>query len=156
MKTTLLEKQTILQRRLPDPSTDYKLRFLVHYDGGLAALAALKAAIRMAAPGTEIVALSCIPVPRSHPVDMLIPNSELRAKAILAAAVANAAMHGVSIRTEIIQCHSLKQALIERANRGGANVMFLGVEHADLADETDPLADYVLRHAKSKVVVVQR
>src|SRR5436309_6991055 len=112
MKTITLGKPRIYEPSLPAVTVSQPGHFLVYYDGSAAALAALKTAISLAERGTAITAISFVSVPRSQPLNMTLPHLETRAKVVLAAAVANAALFGIEIGTEIIQCHAIGPALV--------------------------------------------
>lgn len=155
MKTNLFHKFAGSAARESFESSAPAPHYLVYYDGSLAALAALKAAIRMAEPGTDLTALSFVARPGDGLPERAARDLEQRAQAAAAAAVANAELGGVRIKTEIAHCRAVGPELIRRAGRDEASVIFLGVDHDDGSNAVNPLADYVLRHAPSQVVVVR-
>lgn len=129
---------------LPSPSV------LVYYDGGLASMAALQAACEDM-PKTRIVAVYVEMVP-------LVPNAvaarqqdAFAGKAILAAAMVNAATYGSRIETLCLETHTRGEALAQLAADCGDSTIYLGVDSA----HPDWLADYLQAHAPANLVLVQ-
>ncbi len=147
MRTTKLDN---LQVRPPLPATDQKQSpcFMVYYDGGRASIAALNSALDLQERNTVILAVAC-ELSRRHPLHL-----KNRAEVALAGAVTNAARRGVSIRTRVLTGHDLGRALVECAAEYGADIIFWGIERAEVEKGLNRAAEYVLKFAPSKVVLV--
>jgi nucleotide-binding universal stress UspA family protein len=126
------------------------LCFLVYYDGDTASTAALNSALDLMEPNTVIIALACAPTsPRAA-----TSNPMLHATSALAHAARSAAQRGVAIRTELLECDDLGPALVEHASVYGADIIFWGVARAEVESGLNPAAEYILKFAPSKVVLV--
>ncbi len=124
--------------------------FLIYFDGGAASLAALNSALDLAGLSTLVITVACVPLSRPPPVS----SSKLSLEASLALAVKNAARRGVSIRTEALQCDDLGRALVDCAARFNADIIFWGVERAEVESGLNRAAEYVMKFASAKVVLV--
>lgn len=123
---------------------------LVYYDGGLPSLAALRKACAEVKTGTRIVAVYLDMVP-------LIPETAAQrndrvfiGKAILAAAMVNAAMYASQVELLCLEAHTRGLALVQLATECGDSTIYMGTD----PEHPDWLTDYLLANAPSNVVLV--
>ncbi len=136
------------------PPRKFAPHYLVYYDGGPAALAALREACEMAKPGTRITALFMETVPLEQELSENPRLNTMRSQAILAAAIVNARLHHVEIETLGIACHTKGAAMVSLAAKQHNTVVFLGVMEKQLQGQLDAFTEYVLAFAPCKVVLV--
>ncbi len=128
--------------------------FLVHYDGGMASVAALNSALDLMDLNTEVIAVTPVLLAPREPLAASNLDLEIRAKGALAAAMTNAALRGVEITTKIVECNDPGRAMVEEARVHNASLVFWGVERAEVELGLNPSVQYVLKYAPSKVVLV--
>lgn len=122
---------------------------LVYYDGEMTSVAALRAACAECKPGMRIVAVYLDMLP-------MIPESKgkgqdrvFMAKAVLAAAVVNAATYGFEIETLSLETYRRGMALVKLAADCGDSAIYIGVDE----EHPDWLADYLAENAANVVRV---
>jgi hypothetical protein len=138
----------------PEPNSNRAHCFLVYYDGGMASAAALKSAMDLSLPNTVIVAEACVPGPQLQARGEPRRRLQSSAEAVLAGAVLHAARRGISIRTETIECQDSGRALVQCAEDYRADIIFWGIERTEAERGLNRAAEYVLKFAPSKVVLV--
>lgn len=97
-----------------------------------------------------------IKVPMDFPLDRELPEAEARARASIEEAKSLGAEHGVDIEGEIVRARSLGEAIVDLAERSGADLVLLGSAPRWRRQSRffSPTVDYVLRNAPSQVMVV--
>lgn len=128
--------------------------FLVHYDGGMASVAALNSALDLMDLNTEVIAVTPLLILPTQRLDAPNLDLEIHARAALAGATTKAALRGVEIVTKIVECSDPGRAMVEEARAQNAALVFWGVERAEVESGLNPSVQYVLKHAPSKVVLV--
>jgi APA family basic amino acid/polyamine antiporter len=108
--------------------------------------------------GAKIVALSVLEVPLELPLDAALPALEAEANSELDEAVAIGDSYGVKVVDRLVRSRSAATAIVEEAERRGAEIIVVGAarrvlvgSHARVFGRT---VDYVLKHAPCRVMVV--
>ena len=117
----------------------------------------LATAIKLAEEeGARVYALHVIRVPMELPLDAEMIDAEERAEASLAEAKLLAAEHGVEVEGEIVRARSIGEAIVEHAEKVGADLIVLGSAPRWRRQSRffSPTVDYVLRRAPCEVMVV--
>jgi APA family basic amino acid/polyamine antiporter len=117
----------------------------------------LATAIKLAEEeGARVYALHVIRVPMEFPLDAEMIDAEERAEASLAEAKLLAAEHGVEVEGEIVRARSIGEAIVEHAEKAGADLIVLGSAPRWRRQSRffSPTVDYVLRRAPCEVMVV--
>jgi basic amino acid/polyamine antiporter, APA family len=120
---------------------------------------ALVAAARLAAERrSRVVVVAVLEVPLELPIDASLPDVEARAEAVLDSAQAFLESYGVRGLTRLVRARSAGPAIVEEADRRGAELIVLGtprkervVRHGRVFGRT---VDYVLRTSPARVLVV--
>ncbi len=122
--------------------------FVVYIDGGAPGAAALNSALDLVDPDTALVAVAWSPAsPTGH-------SRRLNTQRALRAAQNAAARRGVAIETRLLEADSLGAGLVECASAYGAEIIFWGVRRSNAGTGLDREAEYVLKCASAKVVLV--
>jgi APA family basic amino acid/polyamine antiporter len=161
--TRLSRQQSIFGRVLPAepdlvPAEEgvYE-RILVPMKLGLIGEEVLATAIKLAEErGCALFVINVISVPLDRPIDAAMDDAEERAEASLAEAKLLAAEHGVTVEAEIVRARSIGEAIVEEstAHRSDLIVMGSAPRWRRQARFFSPTVDYVLRHARSEVMVI--
>ena len=106
--------------------------------------------------GASVEALHVIRVPMELPIDAELVDEEERAEASLAEAKLLGADHGVEVIGETVRARSIGQAIVEEAERSGADLIVLGSAPRWRRQSRffSPTVEYVLKKAPCEVVVV--
>jgi APA family basic amino acid/polyamine antiporter len=119
---------------------------------------ALVAAARLAAErGSRIAIMHVLEVPLDLRLDAPLPDREREADAILDEAQALVESYGVRAVTRLIRARTAGPAIVEEAERRGAELVVLGAPRARRRGGKGVFGktvDYVLRHSPSRVLVV--
>jgi APA family basic amino acid/polyamine antiporter len=141
----------------PSLSIDYRM-ILVPVLRTAESEEALVAAARLATERrARVVVVAVLEVPLELPIDASLPEEE-RAEAVLDSAQAYLESYGVRGLTRLVRARSAGPAIVEEAERRGAELIVLGaprkehaVRHGRVFGRT---VDYVLRTSPSRVLVV--
>jgi APA family basic amino acid/polyamine antiporter len=106
--------------------------------------------------GAAVEALHVIRVPLDKPLDAELVEEEERAEASIAEAKLLGADHGVTVEGAIVRARSIGQAIVEEAERVGADLIVLGSSPRWRRQSRffSPTVDYVLRKASAEVLIV--
>src|SRR2546423_5923942 len=106
--------------------------------------------------GAEVEALYVIRVPLDTAIDAELDLEEERAAASLAEAQLLGADHGVQVRGESVRSRSIGEAIVNEAERSGADLIVLGSAPRWRRQTRffSPTVEYVLRKAPCEVLVV--
>jgi nucleotide-binding universal stress UspA family protein len=106
--------------------------------------------------GAAVEALHVIRVPLDLPLDAELADEEEQAEASLAEAKLLGADHGVPIEGRTVRARSIGQAIVEEAERSGADLIVLGSSPRWRRQSRffSPTVDYVLKKAPSEVLIV--
>jgi nucleotide-binding universal stress UspA family protein len=118
---------------------------------------ALATAIKLAEErGAEIDVLHVIRVPMSLPLDARLDEEETRAEDAIADAREIAEEHGVEVQARIVRARALSEAIVEDAERHGADLIVLGsaARWRRGSRLLSPTVNEVLRRAACEVMVV--
>jgi APA family basic amino acid/polyamine antiporter len=114
-------------------------------------------ALKLAAEGrTRLVALYPIEVPLSRSMSDPVPEDQLaEAERQLLEAAALGREYGVEVVTRIVRARNVGAAIVEEANRRGAEVIVIPTGQRERAGERlfGRVADHVLRNARCRVMV---
>jgi APA family basic amino acid/polyamine antiporter len=152
-----LTKTVFAEAKQRGPSIEIEYRTIVlHVTDASVADEMTATALRLAAERrARVVALYAIEVPASRPLNEIAPEDEARAHVQLGEAEALGQLYGVSVVSRLVRTRNAGRALVEEAERRGSEVIVLGSpgrspRSARLFGST---VDYVLRHARCKVMV---
>jgi basic amino acid/polyamine antiporter, APA family len=107
--------------------------------------------------GARIEAITVVPVPRERALDAeLPPDVAERAAASLAEARALGEENGVPVHADAVHARSIGHAIVEEAERRGADLIVLGSSPRWRRQSRffSPTVDHVLQHAPCEVLVV--
>ena len=106
--------------------------------------------------GAEVEALHVIRVPLDTAIDAELDLEEESAAASLAEAQLLGADHGVQVRGETVRARSIGEAIVNEAERSGADLIVLGSAPRWRRQSRffSPTVEYVLRKAPCEVLVV--
>jgi basic amino acid/polyamine antiporter, APA family len=95
-------------------------------------------------------------VPMSLPLDAELLDEEERASASLIDAKLLAGEHGVEIETDVVRARALGEAIVDKAEEIGADLIVMGSAPRWRRQSRffSPTVDYVLRRAPSEVMVL--
>jgi APA family basic amino acid/polyamine antiporter len=115
---------------------------------------AIDLAARLAADrGATIIALRVIVVPMELPTDAPMPEQEEEADRLLDEARLTAETYGVSMVDRLVRSRNAGRAIVEEAERRGAEIIVLGAPRGRHRQIFGRTVDYVLKHAPSRVMV---
>jgi basic amino acid/polyamine antiporter, APA family len=117
----------------------------------------LATAVRLAEERSSTVSvLYVLRVPLDRPLDAELPDEERRAAESIAEIDALAAEHKLTIDASIVRARALGEAIVEEANRRGADLIVMGSAPRWRRQSRffSPTVDYVLRKASCEVMVV--
>ena len=103
----------------------------------------------------RVVAVYTLEVPASRALSQIAPEDEARANQQLAEAEALGQLYGVQVISRLVRTRNAGRALVEEAERRGSEIIVLGSpgRSARSARLFGSTVDYVLRHARCKVMV---
>jgi APA family basic amino acid/polyamine antiporter len=103
-----------------------------------------------------VEALYVIKVPLEKPLDAPMEEQEERAEASIAEAKLLGADHGVEVRGRVIRARAIGEAIVEEAQRVGADLIVLGSSPRWRRQSRffSPTVDYVLKKAPCEVLIV--
>jgi APA family basic amino acid/polyamine antiporter len=106
--------------------------------------------------GASVEALHVIRVPLELPLDAELADEEERAEASIAEAKLLGADHGVTVDGQVVRARSIGQAIVEEAEKGGADLIVLGSAPRWRRQSRffSPTVEYVLKKAPSEVLIV--
>jgi APA family basic amino acid/polyamine antiporter len=107
--------------------------------------------------GAEIEAITVVRVPRAFPIEGQLPSDVAeRADAALEEARALGADNDVEVRTDIVRARSIGHAIVDEAERRGADLIVLGSSPRWRRQSRffSPTVDHVLKNATCEVLVV--
>ena len=113
-------------------------------------------ALRLASESRgSLVVMYPIEVPLSLPMSAPMEQQTLEAEGQLREAAALGREYGVDVVTRIVRTRNIGQAIVEEAERRGAEIIVLGARDRTRPGQRlfGPRVDYVLRHAHCRVMV---
>ncbi len=113
-------------------------------------------ALKLAAEShTSLVVIYPIEVPLSQPISSPMEAETAEAERELKEAAALGREYGVRVITRIVRTRNVGEAIVEEADRRGSEIIVIGAGLRPRAGQRmlGPKVDYVLRHAKCRVMV---
>jgi APA family basic amino acid/polyamine antiporter len=106
--------------------------------------------------GADVEALHVIRVPLELPLDAELMDQEESAEASIAEAKLLGADHGVNVEGRTVRARSIGQAIVEEAQRSGADLIVLGSAPRWRRQSRffSPTVEYVLKKAPGEVLIV--
>ncbi len=138
------------------PQTEFS-SILVPMKLGLIGEEMIATAVKLAQErGADVEALHVIRVPLDRPLEIEVGDEDERAVASLAEAQLLGADHGVQVRGETVRARSIGEAIVQEAERSGADLIVLGSAPRWRRQSRffSPTVEYVLRKAPCEVLVV--
>ena len=152
----LLEKVEAPDEHPVEPQATFT-RILVPMKLGVIGEEMLATAVKLAEEhGAEVQALHVIRVPLDLPLDAPMLDKERQAEESLAEAKLLGADHGVEVEGATVRARAIGQAIVERTNAVGADLIVLGSSPRWRRQSRffSPTVDYVLRKAPCEVLIV--
>ena len=132
-------------------------RILVPMKLGIIGEEMLATAVKLASEHeAEVQALHVIRVPLEQPIDAPLVEEQARAEASLEEAKLLGAENGVTVEGTTVRARAIGQAIVDRANEVGADLIVLGSSPRWRRQSRffSPTVDYVLRKAPCEVLIV--
>jgi APA family basic amino acid/polyamine antiporter len=152
-----LTKTVFADTKVRGPAIEIEYRTVVlHVTDARVADEMTATALRLASERrARVVALYTLEVPTSRPLSQIAPEDEQRANEQLAEAEALGQLYGVQVISRLVRTRNAGRALVEEAERRGSEIIVLGSpgRSARSARLFGTTVDYVLRHARCKVMV---
>ena len=152
-----LTKTVFADTKVRGPAIEIEYRTIVlHVTDARVADEMTATALRLASERrARVVAVYTLEVPASRPLTQIAPEDEARANEQLAEAEALGQLYGVQVISRLVRTRNAGRALVEEADRRGSEIIVLGSpgRSARSARLFGSTVDYVLRHARCKVMV---
>ena len=132
--------------------------FLVPIDGTEAAYGALAVACQTASKTkASVTAIYVIEVARALPLNANLTTEEQHGEEMLEQADTLAAVHNVSLQSELFQARQTGHVIVDEAIDRGVGAIVIGVPYRRPFGrfELGPIAEYVLEHAPGYVWLVR-
>jgi APA family basic amino acid/polyamine antiporter len=127
---------------------------LVPIFGGDVSARALSAAAKLIGEGGVVYAVFVLPVPSQLSLDEGLEEEEAQGRAALESARIQARRAGIKIHTGLIRTRNPGSALVEQAERVGADVVYWSTIHAPSGDRgIGPTAAYLLAKRPCRVII---
>jgi APA family basic amino acid/polyamine antiporter len=115
---------------------------------------ALTSAARLVGPDAQIEALYVIPVPSQLAIDAGLDAEEATGKAVLEAARMRGRQAGLRVVTQLVRTRNPGAAIVEEAQRRGAEIVYLATAHAPPSERAlGPTATYLLARRPCRIVI---
>lgn len=115
---------------------------------------AIRTAAKLVGEHAEVDAIYVMRVPRHLSLDSPMEAEEQQAISVLEAARLLGRRVGLRVHTRLIRTRSPGAAIVEEAERTGAEIIYLGTAHAPPSERAlGPTATYLLAHRPCRVVI---
>jgi APA family basic amino acid/polyamine antiporter len=115
---------------------------------------ALRAAARLVGEGALVEAVYVLQVPNQLPLDARLEEEEQLGLSVLESAKVTGRKAGLKIRTRMIRTRNPGAAIVDEAERSGAEMIYLGTAHAPASEQAlGATANYLLAHRRCRVVI---
>jgi basic amino acid/polyamine antiporter, APA family len=115
---------------------------------------ALRAAARLVGEGALVEAVYVLRVPNQLSLDAGLEREEALGMSVLESAKVTGRKAGLKVHTRLIRTRSPGAAIVEEAQRSGAEIIYLGTAHAPPSERAlGPTATYLLAHRPCRVVI---
>jgi APA family basic amino acid/polyamine antiporter len=115
---------------------------------------ALRAAAKLVGEGALVEAVYILRVPNQLSLDAGLEKEEALGLSVLESAKVTGRKAGLKVQTSLIRTRSPGAAIVEEAQRTGAEIIYLGTAHAPPSERAlGPTATYLLAHRPCRVVI---
>jgi APA family basic amino acid/polyamine antiporter len=115
---------------------------------------ALRAAARLIGEGALVEAIYVLRVPNQLSLDAGLHEEEQLGLGVLESAKLTGRKAGVRVHTRLVRTRNPGSAIVEEAQRSGAEIIYLGTAHAPPSERRlGPTALYLLAHRPCRVVI---
>jgi APA family basic amino acid/polyamine antiporter len=115
---------------------------------------ALRTAARLVGEDALVEALYVLRVPNQLSIDAGLEAEEQLGLSVLESAKLAGRRAGLKVHTRLVRARNPGAAIVEEAERGGAEIIYLGTEHAPPSERAlGPTATYLLAHRPCRVVI---
>ena len=115
---------------------------------------AMRAAAKLVGEGAVVEALYVLRVPNQLSLDAGLEEEEQLGLSVLESAKLRGRKVGLKVQTRLIRTRSPGAAIVEEAERLGAEIIYLGTAHAPPSERAlGPTAAYLLAHRPCRVVI---
>jgi APA family basic amino acid/polyamine antiporter len=127
---------------------------LVPIFGSDVSASALRTAARLVGEGAVVEALYIVRVPSQLSLDSGLEAEEERGMSVLEAATVTGRRAGLRVQTRLIRTRNPGAAIVEEAQRGRAEIIYLATDHAPPSERAlGATASYLLAHRPCRVVI---
>jgi APA family basic amino acid/polyamine antiporter len=114
----------------------------------------LRTAAKLVGEGALVEAIYMLRVPNQLPLDAGLDDEEQLGLAVLETARRRGRQAGLKVQTRLIRTRNPGAAIVEEAERRGAEIIYLGTAHAPVSERAlGPTASYLLAHRPCRVVI---
>jgi APA family basic amino acid/polyamine antiporter len=115
---------------------------------------ALRAAAKLVGEDALVEALYVLQVPNQLSIDSGLHEEEQLGLSVLESAKVTGRKSGLKVQTRLVRTRSPGAAIVEEAQRSGAEIIYLGTAHAPPSERAlGPTATYLLAHRPCRVVI---
>jgi APA family basic amino acid/polyamine antiporter len=115
---------------------------------------ALRTAAKLVGEGALVEAVYVLRVPNQLSLDAGLEEEEQRGLSVLESAILAGRRSGLKVRTRTLRTRNPGAAIVEEAERTGAEIIYLGTAHAPSSERAlGPTASYLLAHRPCRVVI---
>ena len=115
---------------------------------------ALRSAAKLVGEGALVEALYVLRVPNQLSLDAGLEEEERLGLSVLESAKVTGRKAGLKVRTQLLRTRNPGAAIVEEAERTGAEIIYLGTAHAPASERAlGPTASYLLAHRPCRVVI---
>ena len=115
---------------------------------------ALRTAARLVGEGALVEAVYILRVPNQLSIDAGLEDEEQLGLSVLESAKLTGRRVGLKVHTRLIRTRNPGAAIVEEAQRSGAEIIYLGTAHAPPSEQAlGPTASYLLAHRPCRVVI---
>jgi APA family basic amino acid/polyamine antiporter len=115
---------------------------------------ALRAAAKLVGEGALVEAIFVLRVPNQLPLDAGLEREEEQGMSVLESAKVRGRRSGLKVQTRLIRTRNPGAAIVEEAERRGAEIIYLATNHAPPSERAlGPTASYLLAHRPCRVVI---
>jgi basic amino acid/polyamine antiporter, APA family len=115
---------------------------------------AMRAAAKLVGEGAMVEAIYVLRVPNQLSLDAGLDEEERLGLSVLESAKVRGRKVGLKVQTRLIRTRNPGAAIVEEAERVGAEIIYLGTAHAPASERAlGPTASYLLAHRPCRVVI---
>jgi APA family basic amino acid/polyamine antiporter len=115
---------------------------------------ALRAAAKLVGEGALVEAVYVLQVPNQLSLDAGLEEEERLGMSVLESAKVTGRKAGLKVQTRLVRTRNPGAAIVEEAERSGAEIIYLGTAHAPPSERAlGPTASYLLAHRPCRVVI---